>query len=1275
MYAFSGADSARSPLSPSFQRARRKLLSFVSAAAIAIALPAVPSLAQEAGKYFMADGTKTDDLDTAMQSWRDDPEFKGTWGFAAINAEAAFARGITGKGVTIGLLDSGTKVSHPEFKDKNIKVLSFTGTYADGTPFDIRGDDPKDGHGTKMAGLLGAARDHTGMMGLAYGAGLVIGSTGLDDSHDLEYATRPYEYFKLVQEGLVKSGVRIISNSWGQAPGVTGGLDYLNGFYSRAPKPSYLDAMADAANAGLIQVVAGYNERTANPAITPILPHYRPELEKNWIAVANLNAPEELGSSNKCGAAKYWCISAPGDGSKSTSLDDGYTSAGGTSSATPHASATLALLMQRFPGLGNDEIRQIMLTTATDIGDAGVDAKFGWGRIDIAKAMNGPAQFLSRFNANLGEGVSDTWSNDITQVALDQRRQEEQQEITDWATRKAALGLNDGIPANLVETLAGTLVNDVPEGKKLLKAAIAANIQEKYTAEKLQTALAAARANPAGSALLALYEKSHPGWASGWSTETDYTNFIASYTDDRAIAGVIAQPAAEGVKSEFASTETRTAYLATKTYDAGITKSGEGSLTLAGKNTWRGDTIVDGGQLAIAEGGSIISNTFVNDTGEFTVDGTAANATINKGGQFKVGETGTVGDMTFNGGWGIINGKGGNASVNGGSLTIGDGGTAGDLVLNGGMSAVYGMAGNATVNADGELGGKGGSVASLVVNRDGLVSPAGQFHTQEQDDGLVKSWPPHGTEIGVLTVTGDATFHPGSLLNIGIMWDASGADLLKVGGTATLLGGVVSVRLENNMAILSQKAIESFCLDNDYEILNAGKGVEGRFESVLPQYNYVTAELDYSDANKVTLGFGLTNAGRDEQDRLAREEALRLLKERVKNLVLIDATTKNQIAVGGAIKSLELDNRLLTTVLFSEIGSDSLNYDGLSGEVHATLAGMLSKDAGYVSDAAQNRLRAAFDGVAAKPQVTAAPLSFAPAQRANTSDAFASITPAPATTALWGEAYGSWAHADGDGNAAGYSRNIGGFVTGLDGMVADTWRMGVLAAYGNTSLDSGASHASVDSYSVGLYGGTAWDNLRLSLGTALTQNEIGTHRTAAFGDLVNRHSASYGAKTVQVFGELGYAVKTAYADFEPFAAASYVHLRSGGFQENGEISNLTGLAGTSDLTTTTLGLRVSHDFAYGDTISLTARGLLGWSHAFGDVTPEAKLAFAGGQPFAVEGLPVARDTGIVEAGFDFTLSPSKGEFGNSTTLGLTYKGQFSSQAHDNAVKADLTVRF
>ncbi|MBB3238030.1 autotransporter domain-containing protein [Phyllobacterium endophyticum] len=1169
-----------------------------------MAMTAVPAVAQELGKYFNADGSRTDNLDTAMQSWRDDPEFKGTWGFAAINAEAAFARGITGKGVTIGLLDSGTKVSHPEFKDKNIKVLSFTGAYADGTPFDIRGDDPKDGHGTKMAGLLGAARNGIPMMGLAYGADLVIGSTGLNDSHDLEFATRPYEYFKLVQEALVESGVRIISNSWGQSPGVTGSLNYLNGFYARAPKPSYLDAMADAANAGVIQVVAGYNERTANPAITPILPHYRPELEKNWVAVANLNAPEELGYSNKCGAAKYWCISAPGDGSTSTSLDDGYASAGGTSSATPHASATLALLMQRFPGLGNNEIRQIMLTTATDIGEAGADAKFGWGRIDIAKAMNGPAQFLSRFNANLGAGVSDTWSNDISQVALDQRQKEEKAEITAWAKRKGEKRWETGAPdpqkSETFIRLTERYMNVSPAAKKLLEDAIAANLPVGFSGQKLRAALASAEADPVASALLALYEKQHPDWTGPFSTATDYTNFLSAYKDERSLAMAIASAdpsMAELIEnaSEYLSSESRTGYLSTKTYEAGLTKSGLGSLTLAGKNTYRGDTIIDGGELAIAEQASIISNAFVNDTGRFSVDGTAANVSVNKGGQLRVSGTGTTGD----------------------------------LVLNGGLASLDGSSGRVAVNSGGRLAGTG-KLAELSANAGGAVAP--------------------GHSIGILRVDGDATFKPGSVYEVEVA--GGGSDRIDAEGKAYLLGGIVSIRPEAGGKALSPSDLVAL-RDRPYTILTAGDGVTGMFDAVEPRYVFIGASLGYDAISvKATLG--------------RNDVAFASL-----------GSTYNERALLGGIDNSGFGNPLHDMIVVAE-NKEMPAAVALAineGLIAPTLAGVLARDASAIGNAAQNRMRAAFNGVTVKEQATTAPLAFAPAQGTKTGDAFDAVTPPPATTALWGEAYGAFAHAAGDGNAAGYSRDTGGFVTGLDGVVAETWRMGVLAGYGNTSLDSGTSKASVDSYSVGLYGGTAWDNLRLSLGTALSQNEIDADRTAVFGDLVNRHSASYDAKSVQVFGELGYAVRSAYADFEPFAAASYVHLKTGGFQENGGISNLSGLGGTTDLTTTTLGLRASREFALSDRVSLTARGLLGWSHAFGDVTPAAKLAFAGGQPFDVKGLAVARDTGIVEAGFDFTLSPSKGISGNVTTLGLTYSGQFSESASNNALKADLTVRF
>ena len=172
-------------------------------------------------------------------------------------------------------------------------------------------------------------------------------------------------------------------------------------------------------------------------------------------------------------------------------------------------------------------------------------------------------------------------------------------------------------------------------------------------------------------------------------------------------------------------------------------------------------------------------------------------------------------------------------------------------------------------------------------------------------------------------------------------------------------------------------------------------------------------------------------------------------------------------------------------------------YDVLSGEAHATISGALVQSDSSISAAATNRVRTAFGSVAIKVQPTivlgSAPLAYGPGSpEAKITDAFASIQPATPVTTLWGEAYGGWAHADGNDNVAGFSRRGGGFVTGLDSVVVNTWRLGLLTGYGNTSLHSDRGNASVDSYQIGVYGGTRWDNLGLRLGANLSQHEIDT---------------------------------------------------------------------------------------------------------------------------------------------------------------------------------------
>ncbi|TIP76062.1 MAG: autotransporter domain-containing protein, partial [Mesorhizobium sp.] len=95
-------------------------------------------------------------------------------------------------------------------------------------------------------------------------------------------------------------------------------------------------------------------------------------------------------------------------------------------------------------------------------------------------------------------------------------------------------------------------------------------------------------------------------------------------------------------------------------------------------------------------------------------------------------------------------------------------------------------------------------------------------------------------------------------------------------------------------------------------------------------------------------------------------------------------------------------------------------------------------------------------------------------------------------------------------------------------------------------------------------------------------------------------SADYHAGTFQAFGELGSRLDTASVSFEPYANLAYVNFNADGFTEHGGAAALSGKDRSSDTTFTTIGLRASTAFPLGS-VNTTARGGIGWRHAFGDV--------------------------------------------------------------------------
>ena len=1223
--------------------ASRKFLK--SSACIALILVATSATALADGKYFNADGSRTDDLEAAAATWRT-PEFLKDHALAGVKAEYAYAQGITGAGVKIGEVDSGILASHPQLAGK-FTSLKVEGTYgADGDRyeggdagkwswkkgdrFSVSGDyDPRinDSHGTAAAGEMVGLRDGKEMHGIAFDAHLYSVNSGGTDAMVFGHIV-DYGFFKEAYGAASRNGARVVNSSWGQEYSKAGDYGTLAGLINLygtfLEKRTFLDAVDEVSSKyKTIQVWANGNEARNNPRAVASLPYFRPGLEQYWVAVTGVDM-DGKSHYDRCGVAKYWCMAGPtikihtttagrngdvydrGHGTPNDKITASYSSDyNGTSAAAPNVTASLALVMQRFPYLNNSQARDVMFTTAEHLTDARVkndnanipNKVFGWGRPDMKSAMRGPKQFLDRFVVNLSKddvvpghaNGTDVWSNDISDTAAMARKAEEIKEVADWQVRKKANAWESGISNKQLTDMATAPIAAAPALLKTLAAVMPLLQYEKE--------LAAVYANPLASIALTrlLSQTEYPSYFPyaaeyEWLAQAIGADLVKLLNNPAfSISRMDVAQFRRVVLGEYADFERRAAYLPTQSYDAGLTKIGSGQLTLAGHNTYSGDTIVDGGELVIDKKGSITSRSIVNATALFTVEGIAADTTVNKGGRLYVAVDGTIGDASIDGGWAAINGRSGSTIVSEAGVVSGT-----------------------------------GIVGSLLAKSGSKVSP--------------------GNSVGTLNVGKDATFEKGSVLDVEIAADHGAADSLSVGGKASLLGGVVDVRLEGKAALLNNAEIEQL-FDRHYDILTASK-VEGRFDAVngAGSFNYIATQLDYSDTSKVMLGF-------DRKD--------------VPWTVGVD--TDNQRAASGAVQGLKQGNALYNTVLFSTIGN-LLDFDALSGEVHATVFGVLADDSHFISDAATARLRNAFDGVAGKAQaVSTPPLAYGPG-KAQQSEVFAAIEPAAATTALWGEAYGSWAHADGDGNAGGYSRNLGGLVTGMDGVIADNWRFGLLAGYGNTSISGGRGKASVDNYQLGIYGGTKLDALGLRLGVNLGHHEIETKRSVHFGSLSGEHEAAYDATSVQVFGELGYEIDTAYAALEPFAAARHVHVKTGGFDEDGAVSNLNGAGSSTDLTVTTLGLRASHQFSLSADISLTARGMLGWNHAFGDVTPQVGLAFSGGQTFSVEGTPVAGDAAIIEAGFDAGI-------GRRTTLGLSYTGQYSSEARHNSIKADLNVRF
>lgn len=325
-----------------------------------------------------------------------------TNGLGAINASKAYAKaspgdplvGLSGKGVTIAIVDTGVDLTHPDLQANILNngvscIGSSNGTCSGGTGQD------SNGHGTHVAGIAAAVRGNTdsifisnifNMQGVAYNAKIlpikVLNAAGSGSSEDIAAGIN-YAVSHVYDATTNPTGVRVINMSLGDdSTSITG----IN------PFTEITDALKIAMKKNIAVIAATGNHGISQPAwpalnagenATTALPNLNSDISNDGAIIAvgsvNVSDPSNIkisSFSNHCGDAKNWCLVAPGELIHSTywSAIGGHsvTLASGTSMATPFVSGAAAILMEVNPAAKARDVAQKLLDTATDINTSDV---------------------------------------------------------------------------------------------------------------------------------------------------------------------------------------------------------------------------------------------------------------------------------------------------------------------------------------------------------------------------------------------------------------------------------------------------------------------------------------------------------------------------------------------------------------------------------------------------------------------------------------------------------------------------------------------------------------------------------------------------------------------------------------------------------------------------------------------------------------------------------------------------------------------------------------
>lgn len=306
------------------------------------------------------------------------------WGVDRVMAPEVWARGYTGEGVTVAVVDTGVDYLHPDLQNNiwiNVNEIPNNGLDDDGNGFidDVRGWDfvsndntPFDsapstevGHGTFIAGLIAA--NHVGFTDIA---GRQLGVA--PNAKIMPVRVFPSLSWNGISEQIA-SGIRYAADNGADVINLS--LGYGDGNQPNSvPDPAIESALQYARQSGVVVVIAAGNERTNPGAVRPSEPAYA-AIRDLGIAVGAIEKSGQFADfSNPAGNRLLDYVVAPGVDIFSTSYDPTrlsphtYEIGSGTSFAAPYVAGIAALMLSANPNLTPAEIETILVQTTNPQG-------------------------------------------------------------------------------------------------------------------------------------------------------------------------------------------------------------------------------------------------------------------------------------------------------------------------------------------------------------------------------------------------------------------------------------------------------------------------------------------------------------------------------------------------------------------------------------------------------------------------------------------------------------------------------------------------------------------------------------------------------------------------------------------------------------------------------------------------------------------------------------------------------------------------------------------